>query len=117
VAHEIRRGNEVSDAVTVQDNPAESRYEIHDDGQLAGFAAYELSPGHIAFTHTETEPAFAGRGLAKQLVTQALDDVRSRGLAVLPFCPYVQSVIARKPELYLDLVPAEGRARFQLPAT
>jgi hypothetical protein len=99
----------------VQDNPAESRYEIHDDGRLAGFTAYQLRPGTIAFTHTETDPAFAGRGLARRLVTDTLEDVRRRGLAVRPFCQYVRDVIARNPERYLDLVRAEDRDRFELP--
>jgi len=101
-------------STTVHDNPAESRYEIHDDAQLAGFAVYELTGQRIAFTHTEVDKAFGGRGLAKQLVTEALDDARRRGLAVLPFCPYVRKIIAQNAATYLDLVPAEDRERFDL---
>ncbi len=100
---------------TVRDNPGQNRYEIHDDEQLAGFSEYKLSPGKIAFTHTEIDPGFNGRGLARQLVTEALDDARRRDLAVLPFCPYVRKVIASSPERYLDLVPAGDRKRFKLP--
>jgi uncharacterized protein len=100
---------------TVRDNHEEHRYEIHDDEELAGFSEYKLSPGKIAFTHTEIDPAFNGRGLARQLVTEALDDARRRDLAVLPFCPYVRKVIASDPERYLDLVPAGDRERFKLP--
>jgi uncharacterized protein len=101
-------------STTVHDNPAESRYEVHDDGQLAGFAVYELTGAQIAFTHTEVAPAFGGRGLAKQLVTEALDDARRRGLAVLPFCPYVRRVIEQNAGAYLDLVPEADRDRFRL---
>lgn len=100
---------------TVRDNPDKNRYEIHDGEKLAGFSEYKLSPGKIAFTHTEIDPAFSRRGLARVLVTEALDDVRRRDLAVLPFCPYVRKVIASSPELYLDLVPARERERFKLP--
>lgn len=103
-------------AVTsVRDNPDEHRFEIHDDDQLAGFSEYKLTKGRIAFTHTEVDPAFSRRGLARQLVTEALDDARERGLAVLPFCPYVRKIIATSPERYLDLVPAGNRKRFKLP--
>jgi uncharacterized protein len=98
--------------VIVRDNPAESRYEIHDGEQLAGFSAYKLTNQQLAFTHTETDPAFSGRGLAKQLVTEELDDARRRGLAVLPFCPYVRKVIAQNAGTYLDLVPENERQRF-----
>jgi uncharacterized protein len=100
---------------TVRDNPEKHRYEIHDGDQLAGFSDYKLSNGRIAFTHTEVDPAFTGRGLAPQLVTEELDDARRRALAVLPFCPYVRKVIESSPEQYLDLVPARDRERFQLP--
>jgi predicted GNAT family acetyltransferase len=105
-------------SVTVRDNPTDSRYEIHDDNELAGFTAYELTGGEITFTHTETFPAFAGTGLAKQLVTEALDGVRRRGLVVLPVCPYVRKFISKNTATYLDLVPESERERFGLvPAT
>ena len=100
--------------LTVRDNPAENRYEIYDDDQLAGFSDYKLAGTKVAFTHTEVDSAFAGRGLAKQLVTEELDDARRRGLAVLPFCPYVRKVIAQNAATYLDLVPEKDRERFGL---
>ena len=100
----------------VHDNPDRRRYEIYDGEQLAGFSDYKLTKGKIAFTHTEVDPTHGGRGLARELVTEELDDARRQGLAVLPFCPYVRKVIASAPEKYLDLVPAQDRERFQLPA-
>ncbi|HEX6247464.1 MAG TPA: GNAT family N-acetyltransferase [Nocardioidaceae bacterium] len=102
---------------TVRDNPEQSRYEIQVDDELAGFGEYKLSRGRIAFTHTEIRDGFSGRGLARKLVADELADARRRGLAVLPFCPYVRRVIAKNPDKYLDLVPAEARGRFKLPAS
>lgn len=99
----------------VRDNPEQSRYEVRVDHQMAGFAAYKLRGRTIAFTHTEVGDAFAGRGLARRLVAEALADARRRRLAVLPFCPYVRRVIARDPDRYLDLVASKDRARFGLP--
>jgi uncharacterized protein len=101
-------------SVTVRDNPTGSRYENHYDNELAGFTAYELANREITFTQTETFPAFAGKGLAKQLVTEALDDVRRRGLVVLPACPYVRKFISMNTTKYLDLVPESERERFGL---
>jgi predicted GNAT family acetyltransferase len=101
--------------VSVRDNPDRSRYEIAEGDQPAGFTEYRLTTDTIAFTHTEVDPAFGGRGLARQLVAAALADARARGLAVLPFCPYVRKVVAENAEEYLDLVPAGERARFRLP--
>ena len=70
----------------VTDNPAESRFEIRADGELAGFAAYHLRGSQIAFIHTVTEDRFRGHGVAGQLVQAALDSARERHLAVLAYC-------------------------------
>jgi uncharacterized protein len=99
----------------VVDVPASSRYEIRVDGARAGVAEYHRRAGEptISFTHTEVDDAHAGQGLAGRLVRAALDDVRTRDLAVLPFCPYVRSWIGKHPE-YADLVPESRRAEFDL---
>jgi uncharacterized protein len=99
----------------ISNNPEQSRYELVEDGAVVGLAEYRELTGRIAFTHTETDPARAGQGLAAELVTFALDDVRSRGLAVLPLCPYVRAFVAKHPDQYLDLVPEADHARFGLP--
>lgn len=98
----------------VRDNPDASRFEIHVDGALAGFAAYRRpDEATIAFTHTEIDDSYAGQGLAKVLGKEALDAVRGAGLAVLPFCPFIRGFIAKNAE-YLDLVPEDRRAQFDL---
>lgn len=98
----------------VRDNTEKSRYEIYDP-ELAGFAEYQLGKDMIAFTHTQIDDAFSGRGLAKVLVAEMLADVRERKLAVRPFCPYVRKVIAENQADYLDLVRPADRAQFDLP--
>lgn len=100
-------------AITVADNPAEQRYEVRADGELAGFAQYRAGRDQIAFTHTEVDDRFAGQGLASRLIAFALGDARERGLAVLPFCPFVRAYIQRHAE-YVDLVPAGRRGEFEL---
>lgn len=98
----------------VVDAADRNRFEIVVDGRLAGFAEYRRRPGRIAFTHTEIDPAFAGRGLGGQLVSAALSEARRDGLDVLPFCPFVRRWIEEHPR-ELDLVPAERRRQFGLP--
>ncbi len=102
-------------SIEVRDNPAEGQFEISADGIRAGLASYSVSGDRISLTHTETSPEFAGRGLAKQLITYALDQARARQLSVVPICPYALRVISENQEAYLDLVPADVRARFNLP--
>ena len=98
-------------STTVQDNPQESRYDLLVDGRLAGFARYRLAGERITMYHTEVEPEFEGRGLADELAHVALDDVRRRGLVLVPLCPFVAAYIRRHPDDYLDLVAPSLRER------
>ena len=82
-------------------------------GEIAGFVDYRLEENQIAFLHAETEDGFRGKGIAGHLVRASLDSARGRGLAVLPFCPYVRRWIGEHPD-YADLVPAGRRAEFGL---
>ena len=102
-----------TDTPAVADNPSASRYELRIGADLAGFVEYKLRQHDtvISLVHTEIEPAFQGKGLATHLARYSLDDARKRGLAVLPFCPYINSWIKKHPE-YTDLVPADRRADF-----
>lgn len=102
-------------ATEVRDNTEKSRFEVFEDGELAGFSDYQLGTDMIAITHTEVDEAFSGKGLAKVLVTDMLEQVRGRDLAVRPFCSYVRRTIERDTAQYLDLVRPEDRARFDLP--
>ncbi len=87
----------------VRDNQQLLRFEIHDDGKLAGFAQYVRRPGRIFFVHTEIDPAFEGRGLGSRLAAGALDATRATGERVVPLCPFIAQYIERHPE-YGDLV-------------
>lgn len=104
-----------SAAVEIADAPEERRLEARLDGALAGFLTYHRRPGQIALVHTEVGEAFAGRGVGGALVGHAVGRAREEGVAVLPFCPFTRDWIARHPE-QMDLVPADRRAEFGLPA-
>lgn len=87
------------------DAPERSRYELTSGDDVIGFIVYDLADGVITLIHTEVEEAWSGQGHAATLARGALDDARSRGLAVVPSCPYVASYI-RKHQEYADLVQA-----------
>ena len=106
-------GDAADAAPVITDNPAESRYELHLGGELAGFVLYRLRGQQITLIHTEIDPLFQGAGLATHLARFSLDDARKRNLAVLPSCPYIRSWIGKHPE-YADLVPEKRRAGFGL---
>ncbi len=87
----------------MHDAPDAERYEIRDGDRLLGLAAYRRRGDEVVFTHTEVDPQAEGSGLGGTLVRGALDDVRSRGLRVVPQCSFVRSWIERHAE-YGDLV-------------
>ncbi len=95
--------SEDQDTVTVVDNAERSRYEVSLDGHRVGFASYRDLPGRRAIVHAEVDPAYGGRGIGSRLARWALDDVRGRGLRVVPSCPFIESYIEEHPE-YTDLV-------------
>jgi uncharacterized protein len=99
---------------SVVDNPHASRFELHVDGEMAGWLAYQRTADELSFTELHTDLSRAGQGLGLVLVRQALDAVSAEGLSVLPVCPFVRDFIRRHP-VYLDVVPVEQRQRFELP--
>lgn len=84
-------------------NEAAQQYELKVDGELAGIASYSALIGVRVLPHTEVDPKFRGRGLSKPLIKFALDDIRERGLGVVPMCSAVAAYIDANPE-YRDLV-------------
>jgi hypothetical protein len=90
--------------VEVRRDDEHRRYEATVAGRTAAVAEFITTPELVVLTHTETDPSFEGQGVASQLVSWALDDVRGRGLAVLPLCPFVKAYIGRHRDAYGDLV-------------
>ena len=88
---------------TVVDNPAELRYELRLGGDVVGQIRYVVEPGLVVLVHTEVAESIEGMGLGSVLVRGALDDLRARGLGVVPVCPFVSAYIRRHPE-YADVV-------------
>jgi predicted GNAT family acetyltransferase len=81
----------------VSNNEAESRYELKADGGSA-FAAYRVEGDEVAFDHTVVPESLEGQGIGSALVKGALEDVRARGLKVVPLCSFVKGWIDRHPE-------------------
>ena len=103
----------VAERIEVADAPDRDRYELSIDGEVVGSSIYRTRPGLIAFVHTEVDERFEGQGLGDRLIRFALEDARARGLAVLPFCPFVNAFIERHRE-FESLVPDAYREQFGL---
>jgi len=76
------------------------RYEIHLDGELAGFADYRLADSDLTFYHTEVFPIHRGKNLAAILMEATLKDVRTSfpDDKVVPTCSYVVKFMEKHPE-------------------
>lgn len=85
-------------ALRVSRNDEQSRYEGRVQDELATVIDVRRVGDVLAFTHTGTEPAWRGRGLAGETTRQALADVRARGLRVQPSCSFTSGYFADHPE-------------------
>jgi uncharacterized protein len=86
----------------VTDNAGLSRYEMAVDGVTA-FVIYARQGDEITLVHTEVPQALGGRGIGSALATGVLEDIRSRGLRVVPECEFIAAFIQRHRE-FADLV-------------
>lgn len=93
----------MSRELSFADNADERRYEARVGSEVVGFMTYRQSDGRIKLIHTEVDPSVEGEGVGSELVAWALDDIRRRGLSVVPFCPFVVAYLRRHPE-HSDLV-------------
>jgi hypothetical protein len=89
----------------ITDNKQQSRYELEVDGGTA-VLQYMERDGALYLTHTEVPPEMEGQGIGGRIVKHVLDEARSRGVKVAPWCPFVRTYIERHPE-YKALVLEE----------
>jgi uncharacterized protein len=96
-------------------NSSRSRFEIYDDGCLAGFVRYRMQEGEIWLLSLQMLQDSGGKELAQELIRSTVIDLYRRRVPVLPFCPAVRRFISAD-RRYRSLVPAEQRSRFRLDA-
>ena len=89
--------------IDVRDNPDQHRFELLIDGKLEGLAAYRVHDGVVTVTHSEVDPELRGRGLGNELARRTLDQLRGRGVKVVPACPFFAAYAGEHHE-YDDLV-------------
>jgi predicted GNAT family acetyltransferase len=105
-----------AEAVRNIDRPStdrDSEIEIHrrDDervyvalmaGREIASIRYDETDDGITLLATTVVPEFRGRGLASDLIADALDDVRTRGKRVTVYCPVVNAFMTNNQQ-YSDL--------------
>jgi len=99
----------------VEDNPAQSRFELRVDGELVGWSEYRPAGDSVIVAHTEIDERREGQGLGSALVRGTLDHIRAAGRTVIPTCAFTAAYIRRHPE-YVELVEPGLRRQFAPPA-
>ena len=99
-------------SMRVRDNVKKHRYELIERDEIAGFIDYHVRDGQYWLVHTELGEEYGGKGAGSFLVRKTLDDLRSKGVAVVPTCPFVGSWIRRHPE-YQELVDVKTLREFK----
>ena len=87
---------------SVRDNPEQQRFEMDTSAGLA-VAEYRRDGDTLVIFHTEVPAALRGQGMGDKLVSGVLDNVRRRGLKIVPRCWFVREFVRGNPE-YGDLV-------------
>jgi len=90
--------------------PEASRFELRLGERLIGHADYHRRNSRIAFTHTEVDEPYEGRGFGSLLADAALNMAADEGLEVVPLCPFIAHYIEENPS-YARLVAADHRDR------
>jgi uncharacterized protein len=87
----------------VQHDENARKYFALIEGSEALLSYRQAGEGVLDLAHTYVPPPLRGRGVADELVRQALDDLRRRGQRVIPSCWFVRLYIDRH-SAYQDLL-------------
>ena len=86
------------------DEKNEGMFYIQDNGkQIARMEIKIIGKGLLAI-HTEVDPAYEGKGLAKKIFIEMVSYARKNHLSVKAYCPYVQAQFKKSPEEYADVI-------------
>ena len=91
-------------------NTAQARFELAVNGSLAHLD-YQLAGDRIRFVHIEVPPEIQGQHHAEELTRTGLEYARSKGLRVVPICPFVRTFLAHHPD-YGSLVDEHWRGHL-----
>lgn len=87
----------------VSDSQQAQRFELHRDGELVGWAQYQLDDDRVIVPHVETLAAHRGNGYAARLMEGLLAIVRTEGHKIVPLCSFAAGHVADNPQHH-DLV-------------
>lgn len=82
---------------TLIHNANECKYEYHIDGAVA-YITYDDENGNMHLTHTIVPDELAGKGLAKTLLEDVLQQIKSDNKKAVAQCSYIIKYLEKHPE-------------------
>ena len=92
-----------STKVEIRDNRELRRIEaLDEDGQVAGFAQYQISVdgNTFDFTHTEVDERFEGEGIGTRLASGVMDFLREEGAKIAPSCSFIRGYMEKNEDTH-----------------
>ncbi len=78
-------------------NEPECKYEYHIDGHIA-YITYEDKDGNMHLTHTIVPDELAGKGLARTLLEDVLEQLKKENKKAVAQCSYIVKYQEKHPE-------------------
>ena len=76
-----------------------SYYILENEMNVAEMTYSIAGTDRIIIDHTEVGESLRGTGVGEQLVRRAVDDARSKGISIVPLCPFARAVFNKNDEL------------------
>jgi predicted GNAT family acetyltransferase len=89
--------------IEVDDDPEHLKFEASLNEDAVADLHYTFVGERMVLLHTVVRYAYRGHGIATELISKALDDIRTTGRKITVECPIVRAFIDQYPE-YEDLV-------------
>ena len=80
--------------VEYQYEPQYKRSAAYIDGTLIGECDYSVKDNTWYITHTEVDPSFGGRGIARELVNIVAQKAKDQNVKLIPICSYAVKVLS-----------------------
>jgi predicted GNAT family acetyltransferase len=96
--------------MAVSHDPASRKFSTHVEGQEAYLLYAPAGEGLLDYTSTFVPPPLRGRGIASELVRDALEYARGQGYRVIPSCWFVRDFLTKHPE-YGEQTVRDGERR------
>lgn len=99
----------------IENNQALGRYQLFEQGDLAGFVQYSMHGEEMWLRYTQLKRRYRSEEIVDDLLMHVLEDLLRRRLSLLPFCPAMRAFMVEWPE-YARLVPVLWQQRFMAPS-